>query len=76
MSCNICASNSLIEGMISGGRPVFFETKFPGPFKWLPVPFVSKVGVIACKDCGNIVQMRLLDLEGLKKLEKEIEDNK
>jgi len=69
MICNVCNSEKLFEGTFVTGHGLEFFAPIPKR-SWLYADaYTSKLSAIACKDCGNIVQVKLQNLEGLKKLE-------
>ena len=69
LTCQMCNSDRLFEGEISSGYTVYFFVNMPKQSFPYVDSYKSKLGAIACKDCGNIVQVKLRNLDGLKKLE-------
>ena len=68
MTCNVCNSDKLLEGMFATGSGLEFLAKIPKQsWPYFDV-YTSKLDAIACKSCGT-VQVKLQDLERLKKLE-------
>ena len=69
MTCQVCNSDRLFEGEIDGSTSKPFVATTPKQsFPWVNV-YASMLDATACKDCGTIVQVKLRNLEGLKKLD-------
>ena len=68
MTCNACSSDNVIEGKLESNTLRFTVLTPKQSFPYVEI-YDSKLGATACKDCGNIVQVKLQNLEGLKKLE-------
>jgi len=69
MICNVCSSDKLLEGGFLTGHGLEFFAPIPKRSRFFTDIYTSKLSVIACKDCGNIVQIKLQNLEDLKKFD-------
>ena len=69
MTCPICNSDKLLEGKIDGSTRLPFSVQIPIQSFPYVQGFSSKLDATVCKECGNIVQVKVRNLEGLKKLE-------
>ena len=69
MKCYVCNSDRLLEGNFATGHGLeFFAKKPKHSFPYFKA-YSSKLDAIACKDCGTLVQVKLQNLDDLKKFE-------